>query len=109
MEKEDEILKFIQIELRNVFEISYFQKTVNPDHRYGITLEIRTKENGYDKKPHCHAKYEDKSISISLIDYSILEEHGFNENMKKKAVKLIKEYKNQLDKLWKKYHGIIEL
>lgn len=109
MKNEEKTLIFIQSELRLIFETNYFHKQINTNQKYGITLEIRTKENGYDNKPHCHARYEGKYISISLVDYSILEQKGIKKNMQKRAVELVKEYRDELNKLWTEFHGKIEL
>ena len=39
--------------------------------RGSIIFEIRTKEQGHNT-PHLHAHYENKNISISLIDFFVL-------------------------------------
>lgn len=109
MKDEEKILYFLQTELRVIFEMPFFYQQVDTSKKYGITLEVRSKENGYDNIPHCHARYNNKCISISLIDYSILEQNGVKENMQRKAIEMVKRYKNELDELWTKFHGKIEL
>lgn len=106
---EKQILNKISSELKIIFGIPFEFAKINTNKKYGMELIVRPKENGYNNIAHCHIKYEDKVISISLENYSILENHGFNNVMEKRAIKLVKENINDLNNLWEKYNYKIEL
>ena len=100
----------IESKLKNLFlltscftGIKEYRDTVV--RKCGIRLEIRTKEQGSDNIPHCHAYYQGQYISISLIDFSILETNLRFEQTKK-AVLFAQMNKDLLFQTWEKYHGL---
>lgn len=103
---EEKELEPIRTQLMIAFEIPFkYAKVVNKE---GIIIEIRTKENGHNVE-HCHVKYRDKEVSISLIDYKVLSQTKMNE---KEIIAVIKCVKGNIDKLrmvWEQYHNKIEL
>lgn len=103
---EEKELETIRTQLMIAFEIPFkFTKVINKE---GIVIEVRTKENGHNVE-HCHVKYKDKEVSISLIDYKVLTQTKMNE---KEIIAVTKCVKGNIDKLrmvWEKYHNKIEL
>jgi hypothetical protein len=71
----------------------------------GIRFEIRPKERGHNE-PHCHVSYQGCEVSVSLIDYDILDG-----NIPPKQLKLASQWvKNNIDvlkKYWDEYHDEI--
>lgn len=68
----------------------------------GITFEIRSKEAGHGT-PHVHASYENKNISISLLDFSVLA-GNLSGKQTRLAVKYVKENRKILLEKWDEYH-----
>lgn len=86
-----------------VFEgVMCYRDTVERTH--GIAFEIRPKEQGHNV-PHCHARYGNQNISISLIDFSILA--GNIPSQKAAfAVQWVRVNINILKPHWNKYHAL---
>ena len=84
----------------SVFEL--YHKRARVGNCNQIIFEIRTKEQGHNV-PHIHACYENKNISISLVDFSVL-----SGNIPKKQVMIaVKWTKDNIDLLrmkWNEYH-----
>lgn len=68
----------------------------------GITFEIRSKEAGHGT-PHVHARYENKNISISLLDFSVLA-GNLSDRQTRLAIDYVKENRNKLLEKWGEYH-----
>ena len=90
-----------------IFEIP--TKFYHIDKPYGVTIEMHTKEANHRGVPHCHAKYKDKEISISLIDYSVIISNGMDSKHKKMAVNYVKEHIVFLKELWNKNPNVITI
>lgn len=75
---------------------------------YGVTIEMHTNESNHYGTPHCHAKYQDKSISISLRDFSILETDGMDSKHQKMAVEYVKNHVDYLKERWNKNPNVIK-
>ncbi|GEM_PF-6093047 len=86
--------------LLKAFEIYSIRAQVG--NRGAIIFEIRTKEQGHNT-PHLHAKYENKNISISLVDYSVLS-GNLHSKQAKIAVEWTRENIDFLKKKWNEYH-----
>lgn len=86
-----------EIVFREVFQ---WRDTVERTH--GIRFEIRPKEKGHNV-PHCHASYQGKEISISLIDCEVIA-GNIPKPQKIFAVKWVKENLAVLQSCWDKYH-----
>lgn len=78
------------------------------DNFLGITIEMKTNEANHRGCPHCHAKYQDKEISISLLDCSIIASKGMDPKHEKMAVNYVKDNKDFLIELWNKNPGVIK-
>ena len=83
-----------------IFEL--YEQRGEVGRRGSIIFEIRPKELGHNT-PHVHAKHGDKSISISLTDYSILASN-FPPKQEKKAVIWVKDNIEKLKSKWNEYH-----
>ena len=86
-----------------IFEIYEIRAQVG--NRGAITFEISTKEKGHNL-PHLHATYENKSISISLIDFTVLD-GKLPDKQIKIAVEWTKENIDNLKKKWNEYHSYV--
>lgn len=86
-----------EIVFREVFQ---WRDTVERTH--GIRFEIRPKEKGHNV-PHCHASYQGKEISISLIDCEVIA-GNIPKTQQVFAVKWVKENLAVLQSFWDKYH-----
>lgn len=86
-----------EIVFREVFQ---WRDTVERTH--GIRFEIRPKENGHNV-PHCHASYQGKEISISLIDCEVIA-GNIPKPQQSFAVRWVKENLPVLQSCWDKYH-----
>lgn len=86
-----------------IFDIYEIRSQVGS--RGAITFEIRTKEKGHNM-PHIHATYENKNISISLIDFTVLSGNLPNKQTKI-AVEWTKENIEKLKKKWNEYHSYV--
>lgn len=103
---EEKELELIRTKLMIALGISFkYAKVINKE---GIVIEIRTKENGHNVE-HCHVKYRDKEVSISLIDYKVLTQTKMNEKETMAVIKCVKENIEELRTMWEKYHNKIEL
>src|SRR5574344_530675 len=71
----------------------------------GILFEIRSKENGHNI-PHCHATYQDKEVSISLIDCSILA-GNLDKHNEKYAIDFVQKNLSLFQQHWDKFHKIV--
>ena len=71
----------------------------------GILFEIRPKENGHNI-PHCHAKYQDKEISISLNDCSVLA-GNLDKQKEKFAIDFVRNNLSIFQQHWDKFHKIV--
>ena len=86
--------------LYSIFELSESRGKVGQYKQ--IFFEIRTKEQGHNT-PHLHAHYENKNISISLEDFSVLA-GNIPEKQKKLAIQWTKENIKSLQSKWDEYH-----
>lgn len=68
----------------------------------GITFEIRSKEAGHGT-PHVHARYENKNISISLVDFHVLA-GNLSDKQTRLAIDYVKENHEKLLTKWEEYH-----
>ena len=87
-------------QIYKIFEIYSIRAQVGC--RGAIIFEIRTKEKGHNI-PHLHAKYENKEISISLIDFTVLD-GKLPAKQAKIAVDWTKENILALKEKWNEYH-----
>lgn len=76
---------------------------------YGITIEMRTKETNHRGCPHCHAKYREQSIRISLKDFSILDSTNMDSKHQNLAVDYVKNNLEFLISLWNEIPGVIQI
>ena len=107
IEQESEEERAIQRQLKGlvlwevVFRNVYHRRdTVERTH--GIRFEIRPKENGHNV-PHCHASYQGKEISISLIDCAVIA-GNIPKQQQRFAVEWVKLNLPVLQSCWDKYH-----
>jgi len=71
----------------------------------GILFEIRPKESQHNT-PHCHVSYAGKAVSVSLVDYSILD-GNIPIKQQKQASEWIEDHIDVLRKYWNNYHAEI--
>lgn len=73
----------------------------------GITIEVRTKENGHNI-PHCHIERgKEQQVSVSLVDFTIIADSGnLNSKQKNAIIQLAKEHKEELRNKWEENFGI---
>lgn len=83
-----------------VFDL--YDQRGNVGERDGIIFEIRPKESCHNV-PHVHAKYQDKNISISLLDYSVLA-GNLSKKQQKIAIQWTKDNIDKLKSKWNEYH-----
>lgn len=69
-----------------------------------IVFEIKTKENGHNE-PHCHVKYEEQEISISLLEGHRILAGNLNKKQQAEAVKWVEENIDILKQYWNEYHS----
>lgn len=86
-----------EVVFREVFQ---WRDTVERTH--GIRFEIRPKEKGHNV-PHCHASYQGKEISISLIDGEVIA-GNIPKQQQSFAVKWVMLNLPTLQSCWDKYH-----
>lgn len=70
---------------------------------------MHTNEANHRGSPHCHAKYKDKEISISLKDFSILVSNGMDNKHQQLAVNYVKDHIDLLKELWNRNPNVIKL
>jgi len=68
-----------------------------------IVFEIKTKENGHNE-PHCHVKYQEQEISISLLEGHRILAGNLNKKQQAEAVKWVEENIDILKQYWNEYH-----
>ena len=68
-----------------------------------IIFEIRTKENGHNE-PHCHVKYQNQEISVSLLEGHKILAGNLNKKQEREAIKWIEDNIDILKKYWNEYH-----
>ena len=82
-----------------------YSEIVKPDNakeynrENGIIYYINTSEKTHLEFPHVHAKYSGETISISLIDYSVIGKYR-TRNKQKEAVEYIKRHHQPLIDMW---------
>ena len=81
-------------------EVFQWRDTVERTH--GIRFEIRPKEKGHNI-PHCHATYQGKEISISLVDGEVIA-GNIPKQQQNFAVKWVMQNLPTLQSCWDKYH-----
>lgn len=69
-----------------------------------IVFEIKTKENGH-YEPHCHVKYQEQEISISLLEGHRILAGNLNKKQQAEAVKWVEENIDILKQYWNEYHS----
>lgn len=69
-----------------------------------IVFEIKTKENGHNE-PHCHVKYQEQEISISLLEGHRILAGNLNKKQQAEAVKWVEENIDILKQYWNEYHS----
>ncbi len=84
-----------------IFTINARKKQVG--YSAGITYQIWPKEQGYTNIPHCHALYQGYNISISLLNFSILEGF-FPKNKEVEAIEYVKNHVVEIRRQWDDYH-----
>lgn len=97
----------MKMEWQLIFEIPITYEKV--DRFLGITIEMHTNEMNHLGSPHCHAKYRDKEISISLKDYSVLVSNGMDFKHQKMAIQYVKEHIDYLTELWNRNPNCIKI
>lgn len=80
--------------------VTCYRDTVERTH--GIRFEIRPKEKGHNV-PHCHARFGNQNISISLVDFTILA-GNIHPQKSKFALRWVEENISTLKAHWDKYH-----
>lgn len=69
-----------------------------------IIFEIRTKENGHNE-PHCHVKYQEQEISISLLEGQRILAGNLNKKQQAQAIKWVEDNIDILKQYWNEYHS----
>lgn len=106
-EKREKEIALMKMEWQLIFGISITYDRV--DSFLGVTIEMHTNEANHHGSPHCHAKYRDKEISISLVDFSILVSNGMDSRHQKMAVNYVKEHLDYLKDLWNRNPNCIKI
>ena len=105
--KKEKELVMMELEWKKIFGIPItFEKMASFN---GITIEIRTNESNHFGSPHCHAKYQNQEISISLRDFSVLASNGMDKNHQRLAVEYVKNHVDFLIDRWNKNPNVIKL
>ena len=88
--------------LDDVFELMEIRKQIAV-LKEGVVIEIRTKEQGHNI-PHIHAHYQGESISVSLLDGTVLAGNIPKKN-ERIAVDYVLSHQNKLLNEWTDIHG----
>ena len=88
--------------LCDVFELMEIRKQIAV-LKEGVVIEIRTKEQGHNI-PHIHAHYQGESISVSLLDGTVLAGNIPKKN-ERRAVDYVLSHQNKLLNEWTAIHG----
>lgn len=88
--------------LCDVFELMEIRKQIAV-LKEGVVIEIRTKEQGHNT-PHIHAHYQGESISVSLLDGTVLAGNIPKKN-ERIAVDYVLSHQNKLLNEWTDIHG----
>ncbi|WP_461204567.1 DUF4160 domain-containing protein [Clostridium sp. DL1XJH146] len=101
MELKDEKLNFIILGKILLGESS-FARIANVR---GLTFEVRPKEQGHNV-PHCHVSYQGRNISISLLDFRVLQ-GNLPPKQQREASKWVEDNIQILKNYWNEYHQIV--
>lgn len=109
--KQEHKLNRMKKKWRQIFEVRIIlgRNLILQDLPVGIRIEMHTNEANHRGMPHCHAKYRNKEVSISLKDYSVVFSNGMDGKHQKMAVKCVQQNIELLRELWNENPNVIQL
>lgn len=70
----------------------------------GVRVEVRARERNH-RRPHAHAVGHGCAMSFDINTFEVMAVRGFDRTDVKEIVELAKEYREELRKAWRIYHG----